>query len=169
MADLLMQTDFGGTSGAMIGVSKIVDPSLRIFEITGNIPKFNVIKAGESLAEVLPYWAPGTVFVSVVDPGVGTSRKACVALTDTGHYIVTPDNGCLAVIRDRFGIREIREIDETVNRYRGNEWSNQSDIFHGRDIFAYTGALLASGKRTYEEVGPSYPVEEIVLPKENYE
>ena len=164
---VVMQTDFGGTSGAMIGVCKIVDPSLKVYECTSRIPKFDVKKAGETLAEVLPYWPSGTVFVSVVDPGVGTSRRASVALTSSGHCIVTPDNGTLDPVARSIGIKEIRQIDETRNRYLGNEWSRESDIFHGRDIFAYTGALLASGKRTYEETGTAYDPSEIVLLKED--
>lgn len=162
MSYVVMQTDFGGTSGAMIGVSKIVDPSLRVFEITGRIPKFDVVKAGESLAAVLPYWPSGTVFVSVVDPGVGTARKASIALTESGHYVVTPDNGALSVLNQYIPLKEVREIDQNVGRYRGNEWSNESDIFHGRDIFAYSGALLASGRYTYEELGKRYPLTDIV-------
>ena len=75
---------------------------------------------------------------------------------------MTPDNGTLDEINRRFGIKAVREIDETVNRYKGNKWSRESDIFHGRDIFAYCGAKLASGKITFEEVGNEYSPDEIV-------
>ena len=162
MGDVVMQTDFGGVAGAMAGVCKIVDPTLQVFHITGSIPKFNVKAAGESLKDVLPCWPEGTVFVSVVDPGVGTTRKACVAKTKNGYYVVTPDNGCLDVLDEAFGIEEIREIDQSMNRYKGNKWSTQSDIFHGRDIFAYCAARLASQTITYEEVGKEYPLEEMI-------
>ena len=159
---VVIQTDFGIISGAMTGVCKIVDPSLQVFHITGKIPKFNVRAAGEMLTEVLPFWPEGTVFVSVVDPGVGTERKACVAFTENGYYIVTPDNGCLDAADRAFGIKEVREIDQAINRYRGNQWSEKSDIFHGRDVFAYTAARLASGVIDFEGVGKEYPVSEIV-------
>lgn len=162
MNAIVMQTDFGNASGAMIGVCKIVNPHLQVFNLTHRVPKFNIKIAGSNLAEVLPYWPEGTVFVSVVDPGVGTSRRACVAKTKNGYYIVTPDNGCLHFVQEKYGIEEIREIDQTRNRYTGNQWSVQSDIFHGRDIFAYCGAKLASGEITFEEVGPSYPLDTIV-------
>ena len=163
MGYVVMQTDFGiGGTSSMTGVCKLVDPSLYVFDLTNLVPKFDVKAAGHNLCEVLPYWPEGTVFVSVVDPGVGTERKACCAKTANGYYIVTPDNGTLAEVQDTFGITEIREIDQSVNRYRGNEWSNQSDIFHGRDIFAYTAARLASGVIGFEGVGPEYPAEEIV-------
>ena len=164
MGYVVIQTDFGrGGSGAMAGVCKLVDRSVRVYNITHEVPKFDVIAAGHNLADVIPYWPEGTVFVSVVDPGVGTERKACVALTGNGRYVVTPDNGCLAEIRTRHGIVSVREIDQTVNRYKGNEWSLKSDIFHGRDVFAYCGARLASGKITFEEVGPEYCAEDIVV------
>ncbi len=163
MGYVVLQTDFGiGGSGAMAGVCKLVDRDLRIYNLTHEVPKFDVIAAGHNIAEVLPYWPEGTVFVSVVDPGVGTARKACAARTGTGHYIVTPDNGCLAEISDRYGIESVREIDQSVNRYKGNRWSLTSDIFHGRDIFAYCGARLASGTISFDEVGREYSAEEII-------
>jgi len=163
MGYVVMQTDFGrGSSGAMAGVCKLVDRDLRVYVITHEVPKFDIAAAGRNLAEVIPFWPEGTVFVSVVDPGVGTSRKASVALTSTGHYIVTPDNGCLDETDRLYGIKAVREIDQSVNRYKGNEWSTKSDIFHGRDVFAYCGARLASGVISFEQVGPEYPVSEII-------
>ena len=146
----------------MAGVCKIVDKSLKVYNITHEVPKFNVKAAGNNLAEVLPYWPKGTVFVSVIDPGVGTERKASVAETQNGYYIVTPDNGCLSEIAVQYGIKAIREIDQSINRYKGNQWSVKSDIFHGRDIFAYCGARLAASIISFEEVGPEYPIDEIV-------
>ena len=163
MGYVIIQTDFGrGGSGAMAGVCKIVDKTLKVYNITNEVPKFNVRAAGHNLAEVLPYWPKGTVFVSVIDPGVGTERKASVAETENGYYIVTPDNGCLCEIAEQYGIKAIREIDQSINRYKGNKWSVESDIFHGRDIFSYCGAKLAAGIITFDEVGPEYPVVEIV-------
>ncbi len=162
MGNILMQTDFGGTSGAMTGVCKLVDPSLKIVQISNVIPKFDIAKAAENLREVIPFWPQGTVFVSVVDPGVGTMRKASVAKLKSGHYVVTPDNGILDLLNRELPIEAVREIDQSVNRYHGNVWSESSDIFHGRDVFAYCGAKLASGKISFEEVGPEYPKEEIV-------
>jgi S-adenosylmethionine hydrolase len=106
------------------------------------------------------FWPEGTIFVSVVDPGVGTSRKACVAKTSDGYYVVTPDNGSLTHLKLWVGITEVREIDEAVNRLKGKNTEGTS-IFHGRDLFGYCAARLASGIITYEEVGPSYPVDAI--------
>lgn len=160
---IVLQTDFGTTSPAMTGMCKLVDRELKVYDLTHMVPKFNVKAAGKNLVETLPCWPKGTVFVSVCDPGVGTPRKASVAKTANGYYIVTPDNGTLTEIKDTFGIEAIREIDQTINRYHGNEWSSKSDIFHGRDIFAYCGARLAAGVITFDEVGPAYSVSEIVL------
>jgi S-adenosylmethionine hydrolase len=97
------------------------------------------------------FWPQGTVFVSVVDPGVGTQRRYIVAKTKTGHYIVTPDNGTLTLIADALGIAAVRIIDERKNRRQG---SGGSYTFHGRDVYAYTGARLASGTISFDEVGP---------------
>ena len=162
MGYLLMQTDFGGTSGAMIGVCKMVDKNLNIYQISNTIPKFDIKKASENLIEVIPYWPEGTVFVSVVDPGVGTSRKASVAKLKNGSYVVSPDNGIFDLLNKDIEIVEIREIDQEVNRYKGNFWSNNSDIFHGRDVFSYCGARLASGVINYEQVGPEYDIDSLV-------
>jgi S-adenosylmethionine hydrolase len=91
------------------------------------------------------------VFVSVVDPGVGTSRKSVVLKTKTGQFIVTPDNGTLTLLAESLGIDQIREIDESVNRRQD---SKKSYTFHGRDVYAFTAARLAAGVITYEQVGP---------------
>ena len=148
----------------MRGVCKQVDPTLECVDITHEIEQYNIMAASRELIYVLPFWPKGTVFVSVVDPGVGTDRKASVALLADGNYVVTPDNGTLTHIFYEIGIQEIREIDESVNRYPGTE---DVAVFHGRDIFAYTAARLAAGVITYEEVGPAYPPEEIVLFEES--
>ena len=98
--------------------------------------------------------------MSVVDPGVGTSRKSVVAKTKGGRYIVTPNNGTLTHIFEKYGIEEMREIDENVNRLKG---SSESYTFHGRDVYVYTAARLAAGIISFEEVGPSLDIAETVL------
>lgn len=159
---LVLQSDFGTADGAvsaMYGVAFGVDPDIRISDLTHDIPQYNIWEASYRLIQTVTYWPEGTVFVSVVDPGVGSSRKSIVAKTAEGHYIVTPDNGTLTHIKKITGIVEAREIDENVNRLAG---SGESYTFHGRDIYAYTGARLASGVITFEEVGPAVNVDEIV-------
>jgi len=150
---VVFQTDFGvkdGAVSAMKGVAMGVSPDLKLFDLTHEIPAYNVWEAAYRLEQTVPYWPAGTVFVSVVDPGVGTNRKSVVVKTRTGHFIVTPDNGTLTLIAESLGIAERREIDEAVNRRNG---SQQSYTFHGRDVYAYTAARLASGAISFEQVG----------------
>ncbi len=159
---LILQTDFGladGAVSAMYGVAYSVDNDLKIFDLTHDIRPYNVWEASYRLIQTVNYWKEGSVFVSVVDPGVGSSRKSIVAKTTGGQYIVTPDNGTLTHIKTVIGIVEAREIDETVNRLPN---SGESYTFHGRDVYAYTGARLASGIIDFEGVGPIVPVEDIV-------
>ncbi len=160
---LVFQTDFTykeGAVSAMYGVVKTVDRELEIFDGTHEIPQYDIWSASYRLYQSMKFWPEGTVFVSVVDPGVGTARRACVAKTTDGYVVVTPDNGTLTHLKQWVGIREVREIDQTVNRLRGKDTEGVS-VFHGRDLFGYCGARLASGIITYEQVGPAYPVEEI--------
>ncbi len=159
---LVFQSDFGlleGTVSQMHGVAMQVDPTLRIFDLTHLIQKFDTWGASYSLYQTCHAWPEGTVFVSVIDPGVGSSRKCVVAKTKAGHYIVTPDNGTLTHLKKHVGIAAVREIDESINRLKGSE---KSHVFHGRDIYAYTGARLASGEINFKAVGPEFPVKDIV-------
>lgn len=161
---LVFQSDFGlkdGAVSAMKGVAMGVSPALKLYDITHDIPAFNIWEAAYRLQQTAQYWPKGTVFVSVVDPGVGSSRKSVVLKTKTGYFFVTPDNGTLTLIAESMGIEELREIDETKNRRQG---SGESYTFHGRDVYAYTGARLASGTIKYEEVGPALPAQVISLP-----
>ncbi|WP_129717256.1 S-adenosyl-l-methionine hydroxide adenosyltransferase family protein [Pedobacter sp. SYP-B3415] len=161
---IVMQTDFGlkdGAVSAMKGVATGVSPDLRIYDLTHEIPPYNVWEGAYRLFQTVPYWPKGTVFVSVVDPGVGTERKSVVALTRTGHFIVTPDNGTLTLLADEIGIAAVSEIDEALNRRRD---SRESYTFHGRDVYAYTAARLASGLINFEGVGKQLPDTVVRLP-----
>ncbi|MFV0555831.1 MAG: S-adenosyl-l-methionine hydroxide adenosyltransferase family protein [Lactovum sp.] len=162
---LLLQSDFGLADGAvavMYGVSKQVSPKLEIYNLTHDIPPFNIWEGSYRLFQTIKFWPIGTTFVSVVDPGVGSSRQSVVCETENGSYIVTPNNGSLTHIHNFIGIKEIRLIDESKHRLKG---SAESHTFHGRDIYAYTGAKLASGKICFEEVGEKLPLTDIVLLK----
>lgn len=162
MNPLVLQSDFGlddGAVSAMYGVATGVDSALRIHDVTHNIPPYDIWEGSYRLAQVIGYWPEGTVFVSVVDPGVGSDRLSLVARTASGHFVVTPDNGTLTHLERFVGLAELREIDERRNRRPGSE---ESYTFHGRDIYAFTGARLASGAITYEEIGRAVPVEQMV-------
>ena len=155
-------SDFGmvdGAVSAMHAVADAVDETLRLEDLTHEIPQFNIWEASYRLIQALTYWKEGTVFVCVVDPGVGSNRKSVVALTKSGHYIVTPDNGTLTHVAREIGIVEVREIEEAVNRLKN---SQSSYTFHGRDVYAYTAARLASSVISFEEVGKTLDVNSIV-------
>lgn len=159
---LVLQTDFGlsdGAVSAMYGVALSVDYHIRIFDLTHDIPQHNIWEGSYRLFQTINYWPEGTVFVSVVDPGVGTERLSVVVKTATNQYIITPDNGTLTHIKESIGILEARVIDEEINRLPN---SGESYTFHGRDVYVYTGARLASGVISYEEVGPSLDVDKLV-------
>jgi S-adenosylmethionine hydrolase len=152
---LVIQTDFGtkdGAVAAMKGVAAGINAKLAIFDLTHENTPFDVWEAAYRLKQAAPYWPAGTVFVSVVDPGVGTERKSVVVQTKSGHFFVGPDNGTWTFIAEELGIAAVRQIDETKNRRAGSE---KSYTFHGRDVFAYVGAKLASGTLTFEQVGPA--------------
>lgn len=156
---LVLQSDFGlvdGAVSAMIGVALEESPTLKIHHLTHDITPYNIFEGSYRLFQTVDYWPEGTTFVSVVDPGVGSKRKSVVAKTAKNQYIVTPDNGTLSFIKKHVGIVAIREISEVANRRQN------TDTFHGRDVYAYTGAKLASGHITFEEVGPELSVEQIV-------
>lgn len=160
---LVFQTDFTYAEGAvasMYGVVKSVDRTLEIIDATHEIPQYDIYSASYRLMQYMRFWPEGTIFVSVVDPGVGTKRKACVAKTKDGYYVVTPDNGSLTHIALTSGIEEVREIDESINRLKGKD-NERVAIFAGRDLFGYTAARLASGIISYEQVGEKYDVNDI--------
>lgn len=152
-ATLVLQTDFGlrdHAVAAMRGVARLVEPQLVIDDLTHEIPAFNVWEAAYRLEAVIAYWPTNTVFVSVVDPGVGSARESVVARLATGPLVVTPNNGTLTLLHDRVGVAAVRVIDETKYRLPG---SADSHTFHGRDLYVHVGALLASGKLDFADVG----------------
>lgn len=159
---VVFQSDFGlkdGAVSAMKGVAMGVNKDLKLYDLTHEIPAYNIWEAAYRLEQTVPYWPAGTVFVSVVDPGVGSERKSVVVKTKTGHFIVTPDNGTLTLIAESLGIVERREIDEAVNRRNG---SQQSYTFHGRDVYAFTAARLAAGTIQMAQVGKLLPINDVV-------
>ncbi|WP_367703189.1 SAM hydrolase/SAM-dependent halogenase family protein [Helicobacter pylori] len=161
---LILQTDFSlkdGAVSAMKGVAFSVDSNLKIFDLTHEISPYNIWEGAYRLYQTASYWPKGSVFVSVVDPGVGTKRKSVVLKTKNGQYFVSPDNGTLTLVAQTLGIDSVREIDEKTNRLKGSE---KSYTFHGRDVYAYTGARLASGAITFEQVGPELPPKVVEIP-----
>lgn len=148
-------TDFG-TANDAVAICKAVmlgiDPDARIMDITHQVTPFSIEEGARFLNGVTPYYPAGTVFVVVIDPGVGTSRKAVIVKTKKGQYFVLPDNGLISPVVDRDGLDSAREITNPG-------WmigDKVSSTFHGRDIFSPAGAHLAAGW-DYTLVGPELP------------
>lgn len=161
---IVFQTDFGLKDGAvaeMKGVALSVDPSLELYDLTHEIPVYNIWEAAYRLNQAAFYWPKGTVFVSVVDPGVGTDRKSVVLKSKSGHYFVSPDNGTLGLVAESLGIDEVREINEAINRRKGSEGSY---TFYGRDVYAYTAARLAANKTSFKKIGNKLPKSVVSIP-----
>lgn len=150
---LVIQTDFGtkdGAVAAMKGVAVGVSPRLAIHDLSHENTPFDVWEAAYRLKQTAAYWPAGTVFVSVIDPGVGTERKSVVLKTKSGHFFVGPDNGTWTLVAEELGIEGMREIDEAKNRRKD---SAKSYTFHGRDVYVFTGARLAAGVMNFDDVG----------------
>ncbi|WP_220275303.1 S-adenosyl-l-methionine hydroxide adenosyltransferase family protein [Emticicia sp. BO119] len=168
---LVLMTDFGmkdGAVAAMKGVALKLSPELTIHDLTHEIPTYNIWEGAYRLQQTAPYWAEGTVFVCVVDPGVGTERKSIMLKTKANHYYVGPDNGLFTLVAESEGVEEVREI-SAANRLPNSQGSY---TFHGRDVFAYSGAKLASGKISFVEVGNAIPDNQLVMlnyPKPGFE
>jgi S-adenosylmethionine hydrolase len=153
---IVFMTDFGVANDAvaickavMIGIA----PDARIMDITHLVTPYQIGEASRMLQGVTPYYPAGTVFVIVVDPGVGTSRKAIIAKTKKGQYFVVPDNGLMTPIVDADGLEGAREITNPA-------WmigDKISSTFHGRDIFSPTAAHLAMGE-DWTQAGPAVDV-----------
>ena len=162
---LVVQTDFGQEwpfVATMKGVVKMVDPQLEFIDSCHQITPFSILEASQQLNYIYRFWPENTVFVSVVDPGVGTDRKASCFKLKNGQYVISPDNGSLSHLFHSVGIEQAREIRSDI-RFKGTE---NVSVFHGRDIFIYAAALLASGQLDFEDIGEAY--EDIVLLDQRY-
>ncbi len=158
---LVLQSDFGAKDAAVAeikGTALSVDEHIVIVDNTHMIEPFDIWEGAYRLFQSIKTFPKSTVFVSVIDPGVGTNRKSIVAKTKDNHYIVTPDNGTITFIDKEIGIAEVREIDEVKHRVAG---SDASYTFYGRDVYVYTGAKLASGKISFEDVGDELDVKKL--------
>ena len=139
------------------GVMYSIAPELRIVDLTHQVTPFSILDGARFLYGATPYFPAGTVFVVVIDPGVGSTRKAVVVKSKRGQYFVLPDNGLMTLVQDRDGIEAAREI---TNR----DWmigAAMSSTFHGRDIFSPVGAHLAHGE-DWTQVGPEMAVNQLV-------
>lgn len=145
-------TDWGTRDfyvGAAKGVAYSIFPEVRMVDISHDIEPYNIGEGAITLLLAAREYPSGTVFVAVVDPGVGTERRPIALKTEDGKFFVGPDNGLLTMVMQEFGVAEVREITNKAFMRPGPT----SFSFHGRDIFTPTAANLAAGRK-FEEVGP---------------
>src|SRR3984893_294836 len=157
---IVFMTDFGLLDNSVAicrGVMYSVMPDVRIVDLTHEVTPFSILDGARFLYGATPYFPAGTVFVVVIDPGVGRPRKAGVVKSQGGQYCVLPDNGLMTLVQQRDGIEAAREI---TNR----DWmigTALSSTFHGRDIFSPVGAHLAHGA-DWTTVGPELAPSKLV-------
>jgi S-adenosylmethionine hydrolase len=150
---IVFMTDFGTANDAAAicrAVIAGIAPDARIMDVTHQVTPFSIEEAARNLESVSPYYPAGTVFLVVVDPGVGTARRALVVRSRRGQFFVLPDNGLVWPVVERDGLDGAREI---VNP----DWmigERISSTFHGRDVFSPTAAHLAAGW-DWTRVGPA--------------
>lgn len=158
--EIAFMTDFGLLDDSVAICKQVmynIDPTVRILDISHAVTPFSILDGARYLDGMSAYVPRGTVFVVVIDPTVGTSRKAIVAKSRKGNYYVLPDNGLLTNVQNAEGIEAVRVITNP-------KWMIQdaiSSTFHGRDVFSPVGAHLARGE-TWTEVGPEMPVSQLV-------
>jgi S-adenosylmethionine hydrolase len=152
---IVFMTDFGTVDDSVAickGVMLQITPESEIIDLTHQVTPYSIQDAARFLAGTTPYYPAGTVFLSVIDPGVGSTRKAIIVKSKKGHYFVLPDNGLITLVQDQEGIEEAREITNPA-------WTigkSFSSTFHGRDIFSPAAAHLAAGQ-DWTQVGPVVP------------
>lgn len=156
---VLFLSDFGTQDGAVAvckGVMWQIAPSLRIVDLSHDIPPYDIHTAAEVLEQAMPFYGRGTVAVAVVDPGVGGARRNMAALTRTGKFLVGPDNGIFTLVLAAEGFDRAVEL-------RNTRWQRMPDpsyTFHGRDIFSPVAAHLAAGV-PLDSLGP--PIQPVLL------
>jgi|HubBroStandDraft_1064217.scaffolds.fasta_scaffold07103_1 S-adenosylmethionine hydrolase len=148
---IVFMTDFGTRDDAVAickGVIKTLAPDAEIIDLTHQVTPYSISEGARMLGRTSQYYAPGTIFLTVIDPGVGTSRRSVIVRTKRGQYFVLPDNGLITLVAERDGIEGIREIMNPKWTLAGSS----SSTFHGRDIYSPAAAHLARGE-DYKEAG----------------
>ena len=157
---IVFMTDFGVVDDSVAlcrGVMYTIMPDVRIVDLTHQVTPFSIADGARFLFGTTPYFPAGTVFVVVIDPTVGSTRKAIIAKSQRGQYFVLPDNGLLTLVEQRDGIEAVHEITNPDWMIGGK----MSSTFHGRDIFSPAGAHVARGD-DWTKAGPEVPVKDLV-------
>ncbi|MCI2172152.1 SAM hydrolase/SAM-dependent halogenase family protein [Schleiferilactobacillus perolens] len=163
MAHLVLQTDFGlmdGSVSAMYGIAYSVAPSVAVHDLTHNIPPYDIFAASYRLYQTVRFWPAGTVFVSVVDPGVSNDSQPIAVETMDHKFIITPDNGTITHLAHYQGLRTVRMINTSPRE--ALDAFNEEHTFRGRDLYTYIGAMLASNQMAFDDVGPLTTPDELV-------
>jgi S-adenosyl-L-methionine hydrolase (adenosine-forming) len=154
---IVFMTDFGTNDDSVAickGVIYSIAPDVRIVDLTHQVKPFSILDGARFLQDTTPYYSSGTIFLVVIDPGVGSERRALVVRSTRKQYFVMPDNGLISLVENRDGIEAVREIRNTGWMLGGT----LSSTFHGRDIFSPVAAHLARGEDwalSGPELGPS--------------
>jgi hypothetical protein len=157
---VVFMTDFGMVDDSVNickGVMYSIAPQLRIVDLTHQVTPFSILDGARFLYGATPYYPAGTVFVVVIDPTVGSTRRATIVKSKRGQYFVLPDNGLMTLVQDRDGIEGARQITNA-------HWmigAALSSTFHGRDIFSPAGAHLARGE-DWTQAGPEMDISKLV-------
>jgi hypothetical protein len=142
---IVFMTDFGTVDDAVAickGVIKTLAPDAEIIDLTHQVTPYSIADGARLLGRTSQYYPAGTIFLTVIDPGVGTTRRSIIVKTKRGQYFVLPDNGLITLVADRDGIEGVREITNP-------KWSlagSSSSTFHGRDIYSPAAAHLQRGE-----------------------
>ena len=157
---IVFMTDFGTVDDSVPickGVMYSITPAVRIVDLSHQVTPFSILDGARFLEGATPYYPAGTVFVVVIDPGVGGPRKAVILKSKREQYFVLPDNGLITLVADRDGLQEAHEITNT-------DWmigKALSSTFHGRDIFSPAGAHIARGD-DWTQAGPAVELKSLV-------
>ena len=149
---IVFMSDFGTVDDAVAickGVIKTLAPGAEIIDLTHQVKPYSIAEGARLLGRTSQYYPPGTIFLSVIDPGVGTSRRSIIVRTKRGQYFVLPDNGLITLVLDRDGIEGIREITNPKWGLAGSS----SSTFHGRDVYSPAAAHLQRGD-DWTDAGP---------------
>ena len=149
---IVFMTDYGMRDDAVAickGVIKTLAPDAEVIDLTHDVTPYSISEGARLLGRTSAYYPAGTIFLTVIDPGVGTSRRSIIVKTKRGQYFVLPDNGLITLVVERDGIEGIREITNPNWALAGSS----SSTFHGRDIYSPAAAHLQRGD-DWRDAGP---------------
>ncbi|MFH1051562.1 MAG: SAM-dependent chlorinase/fluorinase [bacterium] len=157
-SSIVLLTDFGLSDsyvGQMKGVIASLNPNANVIDLTHDIQPQNIKHGAFILVSSCTYFPKGTIFVCVIDPGVGSKRKA-IAVQTENYYFIAPDNGLLTFALEKQEILQVIELDNQEYHF-----ADKSNTFHGRDVFAPVAAHLSLGIET-EKLGSEIDINDII-------